>query len=320
MMHTARKHPVFRLSLLTIPLLALGLLLVVNLGQGSRTASAAPGDGTAELHIDVTGVSGCSTGAQAGPNDTKGNCTIPLGGTFTVNGYMDGMGAGATGYSAFSVTLNYTGVTSKDNPSTASWPSCVFATSAGQGTGLFINAACARGVAPAPYSTYLGKVFTNDFNCTANGTITMAHSTSQTKVIADNANHTDGGPDVLNITCGAGGPTNTPPAGTPTNTPSGPTPTNTPIGPTSTVTPTRTPAPATATPTHAPPTPTRMPGGRGDVNGDGRVDATDSLWVLWQEAGIVAHVPLPENADANQDGHVNSIDALFILWMASGAI
>src|SRR3972149_6721423 len=102
-MHTERKNPVVRLSLLAIPLLALVLLLVVTLNQGSHTASAAPGDGTAELHIDVTGVAGCTTD----PNDAKGTCTIPPGGTFTVNGYIDGFGSGATAYKAFAMTLNY---------------------------------------------------------------------------------------------------------------------------------------------------------------------------------------------------------------------
>jgi hypothetical protein len=300
---------------------ALVLLLVVNLGQGSRTASAAPGDGTAEFHIDVTGVSGCSTGNLAGPNDVKGTCTIPAGSTFTVNAYIDGLGTGASLYHAFAIEVDYTGVTSKDNPSTASWPDCVFATSAGRGSGLFISAGCAIGVAPAPNSTYLGKVFTNDFNCMANGTISIIHGTpGQTKILADNGAHTDGGPDVLNINCGGvGGPTATPGGPTPTPsltpTPGGPTPTPTPtLG---TVTPAVTPTPTiTPTPTRRPPPHILL----GDVDGDGTVGARDALWVLWFDAGIVIDVPIPEAADVNRDDVVDALDALDILWADAGQL
>jgi hypothetical protein len=74
--------------------------------------------------------------------------------------------------------------------------------------------------------------------------------------------------------------------------------------------------PPTATNTRVP----TEPPAKGDVNGDGMVNAEDSLWILWQEAGIVDEVPLPENADANNDGTVNSIDALWILWIEGGQV
>jgi hypothetical protein len=204
----------FKMLGLAVPALALALmLLVVAWGNASHTAFAAAGDGTAEFHLSVTGC------ANTTAPDVAAKCAVPTGSTFTVNAFIDGMGAGATGYSAFAVTLNYAGgLLSKDNPSTASWPSCVFAASAGQGSGTFINGGCAKGVGTAN-STYIGKVFTNDFNCPqtpGQGTITMFHDTAGTKIVADNGTHTDNGPDVLTINCVAA--TNTP-TQTPTATP-----------------------------------------------------------------------------------------------------
>jgi len=200
---------------LAVPAVALALtLLVVGWGHASHTAFAVAGDGTAEYHIAVTGCANDTTG------DAAAKCSVPTGGSFTVSAFLDNMGAGATSYSAIAVTLNYAGgLLSKDNPSTADWPDCGIATSAGQGTGLFINGGCAKGVGQ-PNSSYTGKVFTNDFNCPqaqAQGTITMFHDTGTgTKVLSDNGTHTDVGPDVLTINCN---PATSTPTATPSATP-----------------------------------------------------------------------------------------------------
>jgi hypothetical protein len=214
--------------------LALGVLLAANLGHGSHTASAAFGDGSAEFHIDVTGVAGCTTGTGAPKPtppptpDAKGTCNIAFPSTFTVNAYIDRIGAAS--YPAFAVTLTYAGaVTAKPvsnvspfNPDVASWPNCVFAArTSGPGS---INAGCVIGIPPAPNSTYVGKVFSAKFDCTqaGTGTITMKHgSPSDTLIAIDTiVAHTDKGPDVLNINCSA----TTTPGNTPTFTPM-PTPT-----------------------------------------------------------------------------------------------
>jgi hypothetical protein len=252
--------------------LALGVLLAANLGHGSHTASAAFGDGSAELHIDVTGVAACTTGTGAPKPtppptpDVKGTCNIAFPSTFTVNAYIDSIGAAS--YQAIAVTLTYAGaVTAKPvsnvsplNPDVASWPDCVFAArTSGPGS---INAGCVIGVPPAPNSTYVGEVFSATFDCTqaGTGTITMKHGSPNDTLIAIDpiVVHTDKGPDVLNINCSSA-----------TDTP--------------TITPTRTSTPAgTVTPT-ATPTITPTPQPNDDEDGDGIAHSIDTLPKIYSE-------------------------------------
>lgn len=73
-------------------------------------------------------------------------------------------------------------------------------------------------------------------------------------------------------------------------------------------------APPTATPT----TPASL--ALGDVTGDGVVNSSDALWLLWKEAGLVVAVPFPGVADVNGDGQLTSSDALLILQLEAGLI
>jgi uncharacterized repeat protein (TIGR01451 family) len=59
---------------------------------------------------------------------------------------------------------------------------------------------------------------------------------------------------------------------------------------------------------------------QGDVDGDGDIDAVDALWVLTEEAGLVASVPVPAAADVDKDGDRDPIDALDILFYVAGLI
>jgi Dockerin type I domain len=121
------------------------------------------------------------------------------------------------------------------------------------------------------------------------------------------------------------------PPTTPTVTPGDVTPTPTPIGdvtPTVTPTPTDTPTDSPPTPTDAPPTPTLFPptmlptdtptpGGDGDANKNGVVNAIDAALVLQGIAGLTDEWP---NTDVNNDGTVNAIDAALLLQFIAGLI
>lgn len=57
----------------------------------------------------------------------------------------------------------------------------------------------------------------------------------------------------------------------------------------------------------------------GDVNGDTVIDPLDSLWVLFETAGI-ADMPFPNVADVNGDGVIDPLDASLILQFSAGLI
>lgn len=67
------------------------------------------------------------------------------------------------------------------------------------------------------------------------------------------------------------------------------------------------------------PEPTDPPA-RGDLNGDGKVNAIDARWVLQIASGArTADESQAVQGDVNSDGKINAIDARWILQMASGA-
>jgi hypothetical protein len=182
--------------MLSLPMAALAVvavLLSMNLGSTTPKASASVNNGMEyTLHVG-----GCNTAA-----DAKGNCVVALGGTFVATVSLDAItGIGGSAYDALAVTVGYTGLSSKDNPSMGpEWADCgIEATNVNPG--VSVNAGCSTGVS-APSSTYLGTVFSASFNCTADGTLTIIHSDSESLLIDKNGitQHEDG-PDVLNIDC-----------------------------------------------------------------------------------------------------------------------
>jgi len=290
-------------------------------------------------------VGGCNT-----VGDAKGNCTIAMGSTFNAVVSLDDITGLTNGYDAIAVTVDYTGVSSKDNPD-ITWPNCVFEANTGIG---YVNAACAIGVG-APSSTVTGPVFDADFNCTGDGTLSLRHGSADTlAIISTGKTNTEAGPDVLNIDCqvagvtptptftqaantgtpsSTAGPTSTPAASmtapTSTNTPS---PTNIPVTPgtpqvtntaTPAYTPTRTSTP-TATRTRTPtrtPTRTSTPTSRiGDVSCDGAVDPIDAAFILQFDAGIINSLPCSQNADVDENGTIASTDAALVLQYSAGII
>ncbi len=308
-----------RLLLLAGPVVALAVAAVVlafGPGNGNKAQADFPHAG---LDFSIASA-GCDS--TAGPT----TCTVAAGATFTLAVKVNTVPAGLT-FDGYDSVLQYTGGLTVNEASLSqtgagNWPDCTFAAhfaAPGQ-----LAAGCGHGIGAAS-SSYTGQIYHVDFTCpspapASPASITLVSGFGNTSLTDASAEaHGEGADEKLTVTCGAsGGPVDTP---TPTNT-TGPqvTPTNTSVpttpGP---ATATNTPRPATATNTPRPPTATPSVT-KGDVNGDGRIDSTDALWVLWDEAGIVDDVPLPENADVNHDGRTNSIDALFILWMATNRI
>jgi hypothetical protein len=64
-----------------------------------------------------------------------------------------------------------------------------------------------------------------------------------------------------------------------------------------------------------------LPGTPGDASGDGVVDSTDALYILYFDAGLVDETALNLSmCDVSGDGVVDSTDALYILYLDAGLI
>ncbi len=59
---------------------------------------------------------------------------------------------------------------------------------------------------------------------------------------------------------------------------------------------------------------------KGDADGNGTIDSTDSLWVLYVDAGVITTADLKCNCDVNNDTNTDSTDALWILYYDAGVI
>ena len=292
-MSTIRKHRLAKLVTFGVPVALLGalaLVLLATLGSGSAPARAAV-DPAVNLSLSTTG---CDS--SLGPT----TCTVAPSATFTVS--YNVLGQPAAGWAGYDLKVDFAGSITYVNDSlvpppaggSGTWPGCAFAvgeTPAVPTTTM--NTACADLTATNQMFTGVAAKFNMTCGASGSGTITLLGGDANSDLVDESfAAHSEAADETLTINCGAGGG---PPADTPT--PGGPTP-----------------RPPT-------PTPTRPPAaGRGDVNGDGSVSSVDALWVLWMKAGIIDHVPHPENADLNNDGMINSLDALFILQIAAGLI
>ncbi len=195
---------------LPVAVLAVAAAVLLSMSLGTdKTAEANQPNAGLEFTLHV---GGCDTAG-----DTKNACTVGLGNTFTATVSIDSVaGIGNGSYDAWATTLNYTGVDSKDNQSAnPQHPDCAFEATAQDGTS-FVNAGCTIGIS-APSSTYTGNAFQAGFNCTADGTISILHSPSETLVTDSiGKTNTEAGPDLLNIDCQPVPATFTP---TPTSTP-----------------------------------------------------------------------------------------------------
>jgi uncharacterized repeat protein (TIGR01451 family) len=170
-------------------------------------------------------------------------CTVPAGTTFVVKVYLNSLGS--VTYQGIDIFATYSGITSKNNPDNADWPTCTFpAAIVTPGANRW---GCAQGISAAA-SSYTGPVGKISYNCPpsvqTSGTVTLVHGASDTALDGEHAEG-EGTTESLTINC------TLPPTNTPTSTLS-PTRTNTlPPSATSTRTPTAT-ATATRTATSTP--------------------------------------------------------------------
>jgi len=182
--------------------LAAATLLAVWALGGAGQASAEPLPG-----VNYT----MSAGGFAGCNTSQGDaqCFMPPGTVFTLSITLEPLPSDIPSYQGFDITLEYTGLTSADNASVESWPDCAYPAT-GYDPGRVVMG-CAIDVEPAPPSTYVGLMGTNDFTCSQSGSITMHRGGGYTDVIQDVAHvySEPGDAETLNITCGSP-PTPTP--------------------------------------------------------------------------------------------------------------
>jgi hypothetical protein len=157
--------------------------------------------------ISVPSVPGCTTA------NGDAQCYIPPGTTFTLDVTLEALPSDITSYEGIDALLAYTGLTSANNASMASWPDCAYpATSYDTGQ---VTMGCTVGLPPAVPSTYTGVVGTNDFTCTQSGAIGLPHGEGHTDLVeAVTLTHSEpGNADTLTIGCGS------PPTPTPTPAP-----------------------------------------------------------------------------------------------------
>jgi hypothetical protein len=166
-------------------------------GAGPTPALA----GAGLFSMSVEGVPGCNT--EAG--DTE--CNLAVGESFTVQFHLRQLPEGVSGYEAWEVILDYSGVTSTRSVETDLWPGCEFAASYLDKPGV-VAVACTIGVDDPP-SDYTGIMGTAEFACPGQpttGTVTMVHGDGNTVILEDLAHHWYEGlgtTETLTINCGA---------------------------------------------------------------------------------------------------------------------
>jgi hypothetical protein len=151
--------------------------------------------------VDGDTIDDCSTKDGA----VASKCSMPAGNgsTFTLSVYLNAFDV--PGYVGFDVTVHYSGVASKDNATAEPWTDCAFeATHYGSG---LVAVGCTATIGLPP-STYTGVIVTNDFNCAADGSITLAHGDGVTSLRHPEVNpHVDHDTDeTLTINCMAATP------------------------------------------------------------------------------------------------------------------
>jgi len=122
------------------------------------------------IGVDTNGDTADDCGTKVGQ---AAKCSVPTGGTFRLNVYLNSLG-GIPSYQGFDIYVGYSGVSSNNNPDASSWPDCVLQGNYTSEPGVVVWG-CAIDVPPAPDSTYTGRIGTTDFNCTANGSVTLVH-------------------------------------------------------------------------------------------------------------------------------------------------
>lgn len=185
---------------------ALALLVAWSFGIAMHAEAHTPHEG---LNFTIE-----AEGSQTGCSTSQGDavCYVLPGSTFTLDVMLASLGD-IPSYEGYDIVVDYTGLTSADDASSSSWPSCGFPAQFFQPGKVAIG--CTIGLPPAGASTYTGVIATNSFTCSNSGTITLHHGSAYTilteAVGVQHAEATDSR-ETLNITCGvAPTPTSTVP-------------------------------------------------------------------------------------------------------------
>lgn len=307
-----------REALRALPLLALIAALAAFAAWQQQARPSLAQAGGPRMELDVAG-GGATCDVMPHPNV----CTVTLNTTFTLA--VDAVAPPAEGYVGFQTELFYAGLTYQPRPVADEivWPESALPVRfpvAPAGTDRVVeHGDLSATTPPFPVSTHSGRVVEIHVACPLeSGTFTLAllsyaapgrllgagYKNAQTglAVPAKTAGHAsidvdgDGAPemtdvaDSLQITCGLGGPTSTPP-----------------VSSTATRTPTR-----TRTPT--------PDGVIGDASCDGLVNSVDALLILQLIAGLLEAFSCDADVDANGDGRVDSLDAALVLQFDAGFV
>jgi hypothetical protein len=176
---------------------ALALLLGWSLTMNFKADAHTPHPGL-NFTIEAVGQQGCDT------SNGDHTCYIPPGTRFTLNVVLEDLPNDIPSYEGYDVVLNYTGLSSADDATTAMWPECGFPAqfyAAGK-----VAFGCTIGLPPAGPSTYTGIIGTNTFTCTNSGTISLPAgdgNTILTETLGTQHAEGAGSSETLNITCGS---------------------------------------------------------------------------------------------------------------------
>jgi hypothetical protein len=174
---------------------AVALLLAFGIAMPAQAHTPHPG-----LNFTIGAV------GQAGCNTANGDavCYIAPGTTFAVDVMLGSLPSDIPSYEGYDIEIDYTGLTSADDATEASWPDCAYPAQF-YNTGL-VAMGCTVGTAPAGPSTYTGVIGTDTFTCSNSGTIALHHGTGFSILTESlGVQHAEGSDtrETLNITCGS---------------------------------------------------------------------------------------------------------------------
>jgi hypothetical protein len=301
-------------ALRALPLLALIAALAAFVSWEHARPSLAQGGGP-RMELDVLG-----GGATCDVTPHPDACTVTLNTTFTLA--VDAVAPPAGGYVGFQTELFYDGLTYQPRPVADElvWPESAlparFPVAPGGTERVVDHGDLSATTPPFPVSMHDGRLVEIHVTCSLeSSTFTLAlipysapdhllgagYKDAQTGLTTpaktagqasidldgDGAPEMTGVADSVQLNCGLGGPTSTPPTRTPTSTR------------------TRTPTPEGAT---------------GDASCDGMVNSVDALLILQLVADLLEAFNCPANVDVNGDGRVDAIDAALVLQFDAGLL
>lgn len=193
------------LQKLSVPL-AIAMTIAAALGVVALTRAndhATAGGSGVDFSIGTDTSHGASNTCDSSGAPTA-VCEVPTNGLFKVSLYLNQLPPGMQGgkYQGFDARVQFSGVSQAGTSASLDftpWPDCAL-------TGSFfpsgeVLAGCAVGVGSAG-SAYTGRLITVDFDCTADGTITLVHGgPGNTDLVDSVTSFNEVGSEALSIDC-----------------------------------------------------------------------------------------------------------------------